>query len=64
MKLLNSSRIEIVFQLETRELGKMARNHFTTQENYEFAIFSQFIVSLSVLTITTGGKSTSKLMKL
>ena len=28
----NSSRIEVIFQLETRELRNVAGNHFTTQE--------------------------------
>ena len=29
---LNFSRLEIIFQLETRQLRKMVGNHFTTQE--------------------------------
>ena len=28
----NSSRIEVIFQLETRELKNAVGNHFTTQE--------------------------------
>jgi hypothetical protein len=37
--------VEISFQLETRQSGKMAGIHFTTQEKQRIAIFNQFIVS-------------------
>ena len=35
---LNSSRIEIIFQFETRELRKMVGNHFTTQEKLRIIV--------------------------
>ena len=34
----NSSRIEVIFQLETRELTNVVGNHFTTQEKLRITI--------------------------
>ena len=34
----NSSRIEVIFQLETRELRNGVGNHFTTQEKLRIIV--------------------------
>ena len=34
----NSSRIEVIFQLETRELKNVVGNHFTTQEKLRIIV--------------------------
>ena len=37
---VNSSRIEIIFQLETRELRKMVGNHFPTEHQKIYALYN------------------------
>ena len=50
---LNSWRVEISFQLETRQLKKIWLEFISQhKKNYAFAIFNQFIVSLSAPALT------------
>ena len=38
----NSSRIEIIFQLETRELRNAVGNHFTAQEKLRIIVIAVY----------------------
>ena len=56
----NSSRIEVIFQLETRESRNVVGNHFTTQEKLRIIVISHFRPSAvdlnSIFTAKNGPK--------